>query len=210
MLPAKELAVVLGVSRGRVSQYVSEGKLSGCFHGDGRARRFDLVKVAAALGKKLDAGQMLGNGAGTKRALATLKDEAADELPVASASKRHPAGASQLTPNDPDRYELARIVKAEEDARKAQRENRLAEGRYVLSSEVERQVARAIGQEIGEFENVMREGARRVADKLGVDFLVVRQLLTQAWRDHRATRTAALQGNAEGAELSDAEKDEDI
>ena len=55
---ATQLATELGITKGRVSQYVSEGKLDGCFTGDGRARRFDVGKVRAALDQRLDPGQM--------------------------------------------------------------------------------------------------------------------------------------------------------
>ena len=52
-LNTTELAARLAVSKARVSQYVSEGKLDGCYVGEGRARRFDLDKVATALGRRL-------------------------------------------------------------------------------------------------------------------------------------------------------------
>ena len=66
---ASALAIKLGVSRGRISQFVREGKLAECFTGVGRNRRFDLEKSACALGHRLDAGQLMGNGAGTRAAL---------------------------------------------------------------------------------------------------------------------------------------------
>ena len=72
LLNSGDLAKALNVSKGRVSQYVSEGKLAGCFTGDGRARRFDLGKAATALGRQLDPGQMMGNGAGTRAAIRTV------------------------------------------------------------------------------------------------------------------------------------------
>ena len=68
LLTATQLAKKLDVTRGRISQYVSAGKLDGCFSGSGRQRRFDLDKVKAALQHRLDPGQMMGNGAVTKKA----------------------------------------------------------------------------------------------------------------------------------------------
>lgn len=212
LLSSSELAKELRVSKGRVSQFVTAGKLQGCYSGDGRARRFDLEKVTEALGRRLDPGQMLGNGAGTKRVLATLQQGKVDpviESPPAKEGREFPTGASLLSPSDPTGYELARAQMATEDARRKRRENLLAEGLYVLSSEVELQVARAIAQEIKEFKGVLRDGARKIADDLGVDFLKARQILVQTFRSHRAVRATALERQASSSEMTAAEMDAD-
>lgn len=213
MLSSTELASTLSVSKARVSQYVSEGKLSGCYTGEGRARRFDLSKVTQALGRQLHPGQMLGNGADTRKALIALKpgrvDQEDDDDAIKTGSPLKtppPRDSGQLAGTDPDRYELARTQKAEEEARRLRRMNAEAEGTYVLAAEVERQVARVTAQEIAEFEAVLRDGARKVADKLGVDFKMVRQVLMEQWRGHRATRTDVLRVEAAAAELSADEK----
>ena len=213
LLSSSELAKELGVTKGRVSQFVAAGKLTGCYSGDGRARRFDLGKVTEALGRRLDPGQMLGNGAGTKRVLASLQqglDHPSKEMPVAKDPREFPAGASVLSPSDPTGYELARAQSATEDARRKRRENLLAEGLYVLTSEVELQVARALGQEIKEFEGVLRDGARKIADDLGVDFLKARQILVQAFRAHRALRSSVLDQQSAQSEMTEAETEADI
>jgi hypothetical protein len=211
LLNSSDLAKALNVSPGRVSQYVSESKLDGCFTGDGRARRFDLDKVCMALGRRLHPGQMLGNGSDTRRAIATLKQdrpEADDDDPPARVPA--PRDGSPLAGSDPARYEMARTQKAEEEARRLRRQNAEAEGTFVLASEVERQVARLIAQEIAEFEAVLRDGSRKVADKMGVDFKVVRQLMMDQWRAHRGARTKVLSDEAEAAEVSADERDKDI
>lgn len=218
LLNSGDLAKALNVSKGRVSQYVSEGKLAGCFTGDGRARRFDLDKAATALGRQLHPGQMLGNGAGTRAAIRTVVqrkdtgpvqgqlgrdagiertgDDDDDSAPIPARLQRD---GGELTPRDPDRYDLARTQKAEEEARRLRRLNAEAEGTFVLAAEVERQVARMLSQEVAEIEAVLRDGARKVADKLGVDFKAVRQLLMEQWRSHRASRATALQDQANGS-----------
>lgn len=262
---ATELAQALNVSKPRVSQYVSEGKLAGCYSGEGRARRFDLAACAKALGRTLDRGQMLGNGAATRRALREIAaaerapgldlDGESGPLPgrtMAAAMARatesttarqvrsmqasfsegvegevaeegagrgasaafRPAPAprpdSELAPRDLDRWEMAKILKAEEEARRMRRINAEAEGTLALVSEVHLQVAQQIAQEVGEFETVLREGARQVADRLGVDFKAVRQILTEGWREHRAKRAAQLTQRAQSAGLTAAEKAADI
>lgn len=210
---ASELAATLNVSKARVSQYVSEGKLAGCYSGDGRARRFDLAACQHALGRTLDKGQMMGNGAETRKALAELAaGTVSTDRPKAKPEQPTPArrSDSELEPRDPDRYELARTQKAEEEARRLRRQNAEAEGSYALVSDVTRQVAQQMAQEIGEFEAVLRDGARQVADVLGVDFKTVRQILIDRWRAHRATRSAQLAAQAETMGLSPTEQAEDI
>lgn len=197
-LNATELAARLDVSKARISQYVSEGKLDGCFTGEGRSRRFDLAKVSAALGRRLDRGQMLGNGADTRKALREI------ELGMPAPARAQKPDTA-LPVSDPDRYELARILNAEEDARRKRRDNERDEGRWVLAEEVSRHTARAMGQEIAQFETALRDGARAVADQLGVDFREVRKILMDQWRQHRADRTGQLQQDAKAAPMVEAE-----
>lgn len=209
---ATELAALLTVSKARVSQYVAEGKLKGCYTGDGRARRFDVELCRRALSGRLDAAQMMGNGADTRRALrdlAEMADGDADAVPKQGEPKPQ-SFDGRLNPTDPDRYELARADKAEQDARKARRDNEREEGNWVLAAEVERQTARLMAREVGGFETVLRDGARVVADQLGVDFRVVRQLLMQTWRQHRTERAGSLDRDAQAEVMTDAERAEDI
>lgn len=211
MINSTQLANQLGVSKARVSQYVSEGKLAGCFTGDGRSRRFDLAKCADALGKRLDPGQLMGNGAATKAALTKIQhDDTPAAKPLTEPRREGGNGAESLPGADPDRYELARIQKAEEEARKLRRQNAEAEGHYVLASEAAQITTRMIAQEIAEFETVLRDGARVIADKLGVDFKTARQHLVETWRTHRAGRAEALTVKADAAELTEAEAEENI
>lgn len=209
-LTATELAGVLELSKGRISQMVSGGQLEGCYIGAGRSRRFDLEKVASTLGRRLDPGQLLGNGAKTSQALSQL---AGSELAAEQGrevdparSFRPPAGAEP-----PSRYEVARTLKAEEDARSARRRNSEAEGTLVLASVVANETARQMAQEIAQIESsVIRTGARRIADEMGVDFREARVILTEVWRAYRAGRAAVKAEEAEAAELTEEEQAEDF
>ena len=203
-LNATQLANKLDLSKARISQYVSEGKLAGCYTGDGRARRFDLEKVAAALGKRLDLGQMTGNGLATRRALRDLAED--DVAPPTQSRQRD----GELDREDPDRLELATIVIKEEEARKRRRDNAKEEGLWVLAEEVERHTARALSKEIGQFETVIRDGARAVADALGVDYRETRKILMDSWRNHRARRSSTLAEQATAARMSETEKTEQV
>lgn len=80
----------------------------------------------------------------------------------------------------------------------------------MLASESERQVSRMLAREIAGFETVIRDGARAVADRLGVEFKAARQILMETWRAHRTGRAEALADAAGEAGLTAAEKDADI
>lgn len=193
-----ELAKELGVTKGRISQYVSKGKLDGCYTGDGRARRFNIEKVRAALDHRLDPGQMLGNGAGTKERIR-------DQQPASAPPREGP-----LSQRDPDRYELARIQKVEEEARRLRRQNLLDEGSVVLADNAAREAARALSKELAQIEDLLKRGARSLADELGVDFKQARKVLLDLWREHRARRAEALKEEADTADLSEADREADF
>lgn len=200
-LKASDLAKALGVSPGRVSQYVTEGKLrSGKeFRGELHARRYDLAACAVALGKRLDVAQALGNGRDTMHAIGQI------------------VGGAVIDPDEPDadgiadqgvkrRYDAARTMEKEEKARRARLENEAEHGTMLIAAEVEVQMAAQLAQEIAQVENVLTRGAEVVASKLGVDFVEVRGLLREVWRDHRTRRANAAAERASAAQPSEAEK----
>lgn len=212
---ATELARQLNVSKARVSQYVAEGKLDGCFTGQKGARRFDLAAVLQRLNRTLDAGQMLGNGATTKKAIRALMVEGGDEnddsAPAATVPKIvAPKTDESLPEGGADHYEMARTLKVQQEARRLLMENELRNGTLVLASEAARQAQRMLAQEIAQFEQFLREAARQQADKLGHDYKALRQVLMEAWRSHRAARTEQLQVEAVVASMTEAETEAQI
>lgn len=210
---ASELAAALNLSKGRISQLVADDTLKGCYHGDGRNRVFDLEKCALAMKRGLDAGQMLGNGAKTKARIREIASESPSpeiSRPASRGQSQPPREGGALAANDLDRYELARTAKAEEDLRTARLRNGREEGQYVLTAEVAREVARAIGQEVREVETFIRDSARVLADQMNVDFKTARQILLDGWRKHRGARAEALGQEAEAAQLTPAEREADI
>lgn len=212
-LSGSDLAKALTVSKGRISQLLADGRLEGCYAGVGRDRRYDLGKVAAALDRRLDQGQMMGNGAGTRialRGVQALIDLDEDAEPIATPAPKPIRADSELPVGDAARYELARTQKAEEEARKLRRQNSEAEGQYILASEVGRQVGRLVAQEVAEFETVIRDGCRRAADKMGLDFKVLRQILIEEWRNHRTRRANHLTAQSGEVAMTEAEQAADI
>jgi hypothetical protein len=196
---AVTLAGLLGVSKGRVSQLVSEGALEGCYIGQGRARRFDPQAVAARLDRRLDQAQQLGNGATAAAARAVVLGTSLAGAPAPAALAVKPAD------EDNDRYRAARAEQAEIDTILKRRRLAEEEGRWVLAEEATQATRRALAAEIAEVEAMLREGARRVADELGVDARTVKTILLKAWRAHRAVRSDRAAHIADSAQITDAE-----
>lgn len=211
MITASELARTLGISRQRVRQYVQAGKLDGCFSGDGSLRRFDLAKSAEALGKRLDPGQLMGNGAATKAVLNKIQTK--DSLPAKPLTEpklNSEQGSEPTSVPDPESYESWRTEKAKEETRRLRRQNAEAEGHYVLASAVAQATAKLISREISEFQMALDRGARIAADKLGVDYRTLRMIMRDSLRDHRTDRAVDLHVEAENSTMSEMEQAEDI
>ncbi|NKK92383.1 hypothetical protein GFL95_14280 [Rhizobium leguminosarum bv. viciae] len=87
-----EFAILIGVSPGRVSQYLKEGRISAAaVQGNGRNARIIIERAKADLRVSLDVGQRFGNGLATRLDAATsisslTKREA--ELPITSGIDR--------------------------------------------------------------------------------------------------------------------------
>ena len=204
-LNTTELAKHLGVTKGRISQLVANGQLEGCYSGDGRQRRFNLKDCAVKLNRKLDPGQMLGNGASTRQRL----KEISKQEPVANKTS-NAANDDDLPKADPDRYELARTQKAEEEARRLRRLNLEAEGTFVLAANVQHETMRILAQELAQIETMLREAARSIADKYNLDFLEVKKNLSDQWREYRSKRSNFLADQAEIATMTKEETAQDF
>lgn len=206
---ATQLADALSVSKARISQLVADGTLDGCWQWSGRRRVFDPRKAAHVLERKLDLGQQLGNGAAAEAARRRLL-EGADETGGEPPPDERPRDGGRLRDEDEDGYRLARTLEVQEKARRLRRQNLEDEGRYVLADHAAREARRLMAAEISGFETVIREGARAVADELGVDAKRVRAVLRGTWRKHRSERAESLKGEAGAATMTETETAEDI
>ncbi len=203
-----ETAAALQLTKARISQLVSDGRLAGCYQGEGRARRFDLPKVAEALGRRLDPGQRLGNGAKTQTAVKAIQASNPDAVRPAEPKPDSKPAPAETAPTE---YELARTRTALATAREAELRIAVKEGTYVLASAVANEVAGQMAQEIATIESqVLRAGARAIADENGLDFRAVHATLKATWRAYREKRRDAKSAEAEAAEMSDEEQERDV
>lgn len=94
ILTKAEFAAAIGVSAGRVSQYIADGRLDGeALVGEGRTQRINLAIATAQLRSRLDIAQMRGNGKMTRifrsEAPLTISETFMVELGTAFADHFH-------------------------------------------------------------------------------------------------------------------------
>lgn len=185
-----EFAARLGVSPGRVSQYIAEGKISGdALVGEGRSARIAVEAATAQLRAKLDINQRFGlNGVSTRI------DAAPVEQPVS-------APASVPPPSDPveDRIKREKLRQAELMTARLEREDREAHGQYIRASEAREQMSRIAGTMMTMFEGALPELAGAVAAQFELPGRDVLHLMRQEFRRIR-DRASASRKEASAAE----------
>jgi hypothetical protein len=154
-------AALAGVSRARLSQYLSNGQISGdALVGGGHRARIRVAVAMEQLGRNLDVSQHLGaNG----RARVGSGDDGA----VGDAIKR--ARLAQLELSN----EHARAVREAEA------------GRYVLAADVRLEMGKIAGKMLATFEGALGELATAVAAKSGLPSRDVLHILRAAFREIR-------------------------
>jgi hypothetical protein len=107
-LSKSEFAERIGVSPGRVTQYISTGKISDmALVGSGRGQRIRPELAIAQLRARLDAGQMLGNGKRTR-----LENENSEPVVISTATVGRLEAALAARFNRA-RDEVLRLLRAE-------------------------------------------------------------------------------------------------
>lgn len=175
------------VSKGRVSQWISEGKLpADCFDGEGRTAKVIVDRALAALSRNLDPTQRYGvNGLATELT----------EIPAIPSGDPPPSLSVSTTREDEIRRE--KIVQAQMTTRKMAREEQAAAGRYVLTD----QHRRAVGEATAKVMQVIEGGLSDVAQALAIEFDLpqrdVVHALRRAFKDVRARAAAAIKRSSE-------------
>lgn len=184
-----EFARLANVTPGRVSQWIAEGKIFGeALVGEGRAARIRVGIAQAQLRQKLDIGQRLGNGLGTRLDLEPPAPAAAQVTPspptppVDSLEERiKRAKAEQL--------ERANRLEAEDEAKKA--------GRYLDRDEARRQMTRIADQMLRLFEGALPELATAIGAKFELPQRDVLHVLKTQFRGIRERGSDSFRRSAE-------------
>lgn len=180
-----DFAVHIGVSPGRISQYISEGKISlAALDGQGRAARIRTAIAMAELRKTLDPAQRFGaNGAA-----------AITPAPQIAAAAPSPGPAAPAGTVDPVVDELAqeRLKQQRLKTAREQRDEDLSVGRYMLTDEARREASRAVTEAFKVMDQAIQEMAKTMAADFGVSQRDALLALHRVMRETRAKQAAAF------------------
>ena len=205
-----EFARRRGVTPGRVTQWISEGKITRTsLCGEGRDEKVIESAAVAELRAKLDIHQRLGNGVATRLNLdppppAPPQDTpqqaapmAADNVIAFDAAQR-PA-PKPVAPTD----EVGEAIRREQ-LESLQRKNRreaieeaATSGQFADAIAVRQQMGRLAAQMVTAFEGALPELAAAIAAKWQLPQRDVLHLMRTAYRDVRAKQAAAARTDAE-------------
>ena len=221
-----EFAALCGVTAGRVSQWLSEGKISAAsLQGEGRSARIVVRAAVAELAQKLDVSQSVGlNGLASRLAITGLAaggQPAAEPRPEPSAvTDRGEDGSGadlfedglrsdppRLTDDTTAAIARQRLRQQELTTAKLEREEALAAGRYVLADDARAQIGRTASTAL----NAVEAGLNGMADDLCARFpdLPRRDVVHALMQSFRKVRERAAHGFAEKRAAAEAAAEAD-
>lgn len=188
-------AAHIGVSAGRISQYIAEGKIYGdALEGDGRTAKIRPAIARQQLQKTLEPSQRFGaNGA------AVLKPSAGQPALQLAPSDGASAPPPRLTFTDDVADQLAaeRLRQQQITTARLEREEALEVGRYMLTEEARRQTVRAVSEAFKVMEQGIPEMAKAIAAQFGVPMHDATHALLKVFRDVRAKKAAGFRTAAD-------------
>lgn len=172
-----DFAGIIGVSPGRISQYIADGKIFGdALVGEGRSARIHVERARSQLGKTLDPSQRFGaNGAGARRA------SIASEAPASEPA----AGTPPVIDPVVDAVAAERLKQQRLTTARMEREEALAVGRYVLTDDARMAQTKAVVEAFKVMEVAIQEMAKAIAANHGVTHRDAVLTLQKAFRDTR-------------------------
>jgi hypothetical protein len=174
-------AELRNVSPGRVSQWISEGKIKpNALVGEGRNAKIDVAVATLQLRGSLDVSQSAGNGLGTN-----LDLPAPAAAPVAEAAKpAEPPPVADLIAEQIKQEKLAQLRRAN---RQRAEEEAARSGRYIETADAVRQLGTIASQMMSMVEGSLTELATAISAKFEIPQRDVLHLLRAEFRKVRAS-----------------------
>lgn len=184
-----DFAAAIKVSPGRISQYITEGKIHGpALAGEGRSARIVASIAMHQLQRTLEPNQRFGaNGSALKSPTDMFAAEA--KAPSKPAS---PSVAPQI-----DELAELRIRRERVATERAEREEQLEIGRYMLTEEARRENAKAVAMAFGVMEQGIAEMASELSEKFGIPQRDLQYALTKSFRGVRERASLSFRDQAE-------------
>jgi hypothetical protein len=199
-----EFAARCNVTPGRVSQWIAAGKIKrASLSGEGRSAKIVINAALADLKRTLDVTQLVGlNGLGTKLNHGAPASEAPSPL-----APEPPPSAEPPRPIDDTAEQIAkeRLALARIQTRRAEREEALADGRYMYREDAEAQIARTASMVLTTVEGGFNTMADALAAEFGIPRRDVLHTLTKSFRTVREAATRAFADKAAAIAKAEAE-----
>lgn len=205
-----------GVVAGRVSQWITAGWLAGCLVGDGRFAQIDFEKADAELRKRLNVGQVMGQGRELPPPLPAEPSSTETEqqrTPFAPP----PIPKNPLSSPDSDaaaRIQQAKATQAELETARQVAKHKEDQGLYTLTSVARTEFSRRMTHLVGQVETWLPELSQRLAAHLveggATDKLSLQALIRSEWRLFRAAcaQEATQEHDQTNPFISDAEEED--
>ncbi|MBK8159142.1 MAG: hypothetical protein IPK59_10380 [Rhodospirillaceae bacterium] len=191
LVTKSELARRIGVSAGRVSQYLTEGKIYGdAIVGEGRAAMIDYGLARSQLGLALDPVQMTAQ-------MRSLPEEDAPTSPTAP-----------VTSDEQRRHQSIKVQQAELTLQRQIREDKESRGIYMRTDVARREFAKSIGNLIDGMDQLIGVLTEKVATELKLEKQQVAVVLRREWREWRERQAAQAHENVAASEEFLADEDE--
>ena len=163
-----QLAAIAGVSPGRVSQWISEGKIHGeALIGEGRAAQINLDIAQSQLGLTLDF----------------------DQRQAQSLAKQQPVAPNVTITPEQQRIHAVKAETAEIELRRLQREELEQQGILIRADQARQTWGRELSDLVAAIDQWLPEAAKQLEKDLQVDHKRATTILRHAFRDFRTKRT---------------------
>lgn len=191
VLTKGDFAREVGVSAGRVSQWIAEGKIGpDALDGEGRSAKIIVQRALEQIRARRDVGQSLGNGLQTK----VFGGD------VERGQDAAPAGASAPTTRRDDVAHEIQVERLKQERRKNEREaveEAVRRGNLVPASDVRAQMSR-IARQVDEVNGAMlADFASAIAGKFGLPQRDILHLLRQVRNEKKGAAAAGFRAEVE-------------
>jgi len=197
-----DFAAFIGITAGRVSQYIAQGKISAdALDGEGRKARIRTAVAIEQLKRNLDPSQRFGaNGFALRSATSAVEPPTVQieelPLPISAETAKPRLPAPTLTPQMDELAEL-RIRQERVKAERAEREQMLDVGRYMLTDDVRREMAKAVASAYAVMEQGLQDMAAAMAEQFGIPQRDAQHALAKSFRTVRANAAVAFSAQAD-------------
>lgn len=201
LVSKSEFARECNVSPARVSQWISEGKITpDAIAGEGRSAKVNADLALQQVYSRRDVGQSLGNGKDTQLTSAGIQQTATQPSPQrapvqqtmqlegeAPVSKPITPANSALeeTKNDADAIQRFKRLKLEREAEDDLEERLLRRGEFMRTEDAKAEMARIVTQIMRSFEGGLKQFAADLSSEFGVSGRDVQHTLMRSFRSVR-------------------------